>query len=142
MSTTYFDIRKALDTQLDAMSGVPPLAGWGFKYTPTKDTLFIRKELFSITTTKHGLGPTGYDGNAGIYALNIFGPMSESTGDINPMVMADKVADQFKINTRLVFNSTEVIINNLDLKPGRNNGDGWYQIPIDIFWTSTTTPRA
>ncbi|MCK5134135.1 MAG: hypothetical protein KAR40_18555, partial [Candidatus Sabulitectum sp.] len=55
--------------------------------------------------------------------------------------MADLIADRFKVDTQMTYNSVTVEVKTVSQKAARNNEDGWYQMPIEIVYYSFTARR-
>jgi len=106
---------------------------------PVKDTLWIRPSLLPADTSGATIGATtSTDLNIGIYQVDVFAPASE--GKNAAMVQADLIADHFKRDTELTYNSRKVTIKNVGQSPAQIDG-GWFQIPINIEYYSFTVER-
>lgn len=137
--SVYLDISAALDSNLNSMSGKPPIAWENVAYEPTPGTLFARPTLIPGDTTQASLGTSGTDENIGIYQIDIFAEAGQ--GKNEAVVMADTIADQFKRGTYLTYNSRTVRIVNASRQAMINNADGWAQLPVVITYISFTEPR-
>lgn len=135
----FLDISAALDTQLNTMSGLPPVAWENRGYTPVVGTLYIRPTLISGDVVQATLGDAGTDMNVGIYQVDIFAEAGK--GKNEALVMADKIADQFKRGTDLTYNSRTVRVRNVSRQVGINNVDGWFQVIVEISYISFTEAR-
>jgi len=136
--TVFLDISAALDDQLNDMTSLPPVAWENKEYEPTKDTLYLKPTILPGTVEATGLGATAQDESIGIYQVTVFGATGD--GKNETVVMADKVADQFKRGTYLTYNSRTVRIEQVR-RHGAVIVDGWYTITVDIHWTSFTEAR-
>ena len=137
--SVFLDISAALDTNLNAMVGKPPIAWENTSYEPVVGTLYARPTLIAGDVTQSTLGDSGTDMNLGIYQIDVFSEAGK--GKNEAIVMADLIADQFKRGTNLVYNSRTVRINSASRQVGINNADGWYQIIVEISYVSFTEAR-
>lgn len=137
--TIAYDIGYALDNQIESMTSAPPIAWENKVYKPIKGTLYIQPVNLPANTEGATIGGTeSTDETLGVYSINVFSPLGE--GKKEAVNMADTIADRFKRDTELTYNSHTVRINNVTIKQGRNDG-AWYQIPIDIQYQSFTARR-
>jgi len=137
--SVFTDISIALDTRLGTLSSSPPVAWPNHEYKPVKDTLWIRPSLLPADTTAATIGATtSTDLNIGIYQVDVFAPASD--GKSKAMIQADLIADHFKRDTELTYNSRTVVIKNVSQSPARIDG-GWFQVPVNIEYYTFTTER-
>lgn len=137
--SVFLDISAALDSNLNSMTGLPPVAWENRKYTPVMGTLYLRPTLLSGDTVQSTLGDSGTDMNVGIYQVDVFAEAGK--GKNAALVMADKVADQFKRGTDLAYNSRKVRVRNVSRRVGVNNTEGWYQVIVEVSYISFTEAR-
>ena len=136
MTTTFLDVSAALDNQLENMTGLPSVAWPNRKFTPSVGTIYIRPTQLMGDSV-----PATFDDdqNIGIYQIDIFAPAGGGKTDIQ--AMADLIADRFKPDTEMTYNNVIVKVKKASQKPARNNGDGWYQMPIEIVYYAFTVRR-
>jgi len=141
MSTSYYDIGRALDTRLSTMTGVSPIAWEGADYKPVDGTLYTRPTNVFGDTVQITLGDadTGKDETIGVYFIDIFAP--NGRGKKAGMQMADKVADRFRRRTNLVYNGTTVETTSVSVSAGNNEGNGWYKHQLIITYRVITGAR-
>jgi len=135
--TVFFDISAALDTQLNTMAGLPPVAWHNKKYTPVQGTLFIRPTLIPATTTAATIG-AGSDFSTGLYQIDIFSPADEGKNEAS--TMSDTIAEQFKRDTELTYNARTVTIRSASQRV-IGNSDGWYHYSVDVLYYAYTAKR-
>ena len=133
--TVFMDINAALDSRLNSMPGLPPVAWPNVEFCPTPGTMWVRPTILPGGTSG---ATTMTDEHIGIYRVDVFSPAG--TGKGSAIVMADSIADFFKPMTELTFNGRAVRC----LKVGIGNAvqdDEWYHVPVDITYLSHTIKR-
>lgn len=125
MASIFVDISAALDKHLNDMAGKPPIAWPNDGYTPVKDTLYARPTNLQGETAAE----TENDRTNGIYQIDVFAPSGDGKG--TAMAMADLIADRFKQDTEITYNSQTVRIKTCSYRPVDNSENGWYQIMIE-----------
>lgn len=135
MSTAFLDITAALDTRLNAMSGLPPVAWENLKYEPIKDTLYLLPSNIQNKT----LPVTEEDQTTGIYQIDIIAPVG--VGKNESIAMADTIANQFKQNTEFTYNGVTVRIEKFSMLLSEVIEQGWYRIRTKIDYHSFTARR-
>lgn len=137
--TVFYDISAALDTQLNAMSGLPPVAWENDSYIPVVGTLYLRATHIPADSLAATIGSSGIDDNIGVYQIDVFAPADE--GKYEAWIMADNIANQFKRDTDLLYNGRTVRITRASIGNANVSG-GWYQIPVVIVYQSYTAQRS
>lgn len=137
--SVFLDISAALDSRLNTMTSLPPVAWENKSYDPTLGTLYLRPTLIPADTIQATLGDSGTDQNSGIYQIDVFAEAGQ--GKNAAVVMADNIASHFKRGTDLTYNSRTVRIRSVSRQVAVNNADGWYQIPIEINYIAFTEAR-
>ena len=135
--TVFFDISAALDGNLNSMSSLPPVAWTNEQYTPTQGTLYLRPTLLPADSNAATIGD-GTDINIGIYQIDIFSPADEGKNEI--MLMSDTIAEQFKRDTVLTYNSRNITIRRTSQRYVGNFG-GWLHFAVDVEYYSFTGKR-
>lgn len=135
--TVFFDLSAALDTNLNTMTGLPPVAWQNIKYEPVNGTLYIRPTLLPADSTVATIG-TGTDINQGIYQIDIFSPLDE--GKNEAMLMSDTIAEQFKRDKELVYNGRTVVIRSTSQRI-MSNEDSWAHYMVEVVYYSYTGKR-
>lgn len=135
------DISAALDTHLNSMSGVPSLVAWeNLNVTPVVGTLWLRATNLQGDTVALTQGLTaGLDATVGVYQIDVFAEAGQ--GKNEAVVMSDTITDRFKMDTELTYNSRLVRITQVNRGIGRNDGNGYYHIPINIVYQAQTLRR-
>jgi len=137
--TVFADISNALDTRLNTLSPLPPVAWPNREYIPIVGTKWIRPALLPADTIAATIGDTSStDLNTGIYQVDIFTKAGEGKNDA--MVQADLIADHFKRDTELTYNAHTVVIKNVSQSPAQIN-NGWFQVPVNIEYYAFTAER-
>ena len=136
--SVFFDIQAALDSHLNNMPTLPPVAWENAGYEPTIGTLFIRPTILPADTVGATLGATGTDENFGVYQIDVFAEAGKAKNEA--VLMADRIADHFKPVTELLYNDRLIRCVTAS-RAASQIIDGWYQIPIDITYLSHTIKR-
>lgn len=134
----FLDVSAALDSRLNGMTDLPPVAWPNVAYEPTIGTLWLRPTLLPADTVAATLGSTGTDENLGVYQVSVFAP--SGTGKGAAVVMADAIAERFKPMTKLTYNGLLVRCVTASIGSAVQNGD-WYHVPVYINYLSHTTKR-
>lgn len=137
--SVFLDISAALDSNLNSMSSLPPVAWENRDYTPVVGTLYLRPTLIAGETVQATLGDSGTDNNTGIYQIDVFAESGK--GKNEAVVMADLIADQFKRGSDLIYNGRTVRTRNVSRQVGISNADGWYQVIVEVSYISFTEAR-
>ena len=128
MSTLFFNISAALDDRLDSMSGLPAVA-WGSKiYKPVIGTLYLRPTNIQGDTEAE----TNQDQTIGIYQVDVFSQAGK--GKKAALVMADKVADQFKQDTIFAYGGQNVRVINVSGRVISHNDEGWFHYMVEVTY--------
>lgn len=136
MSNYFLDVDGALNGHLFDMVGKPSIAWSNKTFEPVTGETYIRPTLLTGDTI-----PATFDDDMtdGVYQVDIF--TESGTGKKDIFEMADLIADQFAVDTQLTYGSVTVQIKTVNQKAARNNGDGWYQMPIEIVYYVFTARR-
>ena len=133
------DISAALDAHLNTMVGLPPVAWENRSYTPVVGTLYVRPtNLQGVTIASSQSASKGQDVTIGVYQIDVFAEAGEGKNDA--VTMADTIADQFKMDTELTYNSRLVRVASVS-RGTANTADGWYQIPVEIVYNAYSARR-
>ncbi len=139
----WLDTSAALDGHLSAMIGIPALIEFENQgnQNPIVGQLYLRATNLQGSTVIDTTGDTtiGTELTIGVYQIDIY---SESgKGKNESMVMADLLADRFKIDTTIDYNSAEVRVVEANRGTSFNNPDGWYQSIVEIVYESRNLRR-
>ena len=134
----FMNISAALDGKLNDMAGLPSVAWENKAFKPTKGTLYIRPTLLPGDTVGATVGSAGTDEHVGIYQVDVMGDSGK--GKNAAMVMADKIADQFKPVTELTYSGTVVRCVSVSRGAAKIDDDR-YMIPVTVTYLSFTTKR-
>ena len=137
--SVFLDISAALDAHLNTMVGLPPVAWENRSYTPVVGTLYVRPtNLQGVTIASSQSASKGQDVTIGVYQIDVFAEAGEGKNDA--VTMADTIADQFKMDTELTYNSRLVRVASVS-RGTANTADGWYQIPVEIVYNAYSARR-
>ena len=130
----YSDIRSALDSKLNSLSGLPSVAWENTKFDPTEGSTFLRPTVIPVISTMSGLN--GQQKNEGIYLVEIF--VDKGNGSKDLLELVDDIYDHFRSTTSLTANSTKVYIQAIERSPTRIEGS-WAICSVDISFFSYST---
>ena len=137
--SVFLDISAALDAHLNTMVGLPPVAWENRSYTPVVGTLYVRPtNLQGVTVASSQSASKGQDVTIGVYQIDVFAEAGEGKNDA--VTMADTIADQFKMDTELTYNSRLVRVASVS-RGAANTDDGWYQIPVEVVYNAYSARR-
>ena len=136
MANVFLNIGSALDKHLNDMVGKPDVAWENKKFKPVNGELYLRPTNIQGETTAI---TSGQDETIGIYQVDIFAPVGD--GKYEPLIMADKIANQFKQDSTLPYNSQLVKIRNVSRGTISNNDDGWLHIAVEITYYAFSDKR-
>ena len=134
----FLEISSALDTHLNTMGSVPPVAWENKEFKPTKDTLYLRAFILPGETVGAAVGAAGSDEHVGIYQVDVLAAIDG--GKNAAVVMADLVADRFKPVTLLTSGTTTVKCITVSRGPAYRD-EGRYVIPVTVRYLSLTAKR-
>lgn len=136
MSDIYANISAALDKNLNDMVGSPPVAWEGRKFTPENGTLYLRPTNIQGDTVAV---TNGQDETNGLYQIDIFAPADN--GKYELLLMADKLADQFKQDKELIYSTAKVRVLNVSRRVISNNDDGWLHMAVEVTYYTFSLKR-
>lgn len=140
MSTVFRDIAAALNTRLNRLAGAPPIAWENQGYAPHVGTAYIRPTLLPGDTRQATLGANGEDRTDGLYQVDVF--VEAGRGTDAAVSIADTIADHFARGADMAYNDVIVTITRAQRRGGVQTADGWYMIPVEIYFKSHTAARA
>lgn len=140
MATHQRDINAALDTATNELSIALsiPVAWDNVRYNPVDGQPFLRPTLLPAETEAIAISNTAEDEHTGIYQIDIFQPFNAGKKDV--IDMADSIADKFKRNTNLAYNSINVRVRNVSIGALRIEGS-WASISVEVSYRSFTAAR-
>lgn len=131
MSSIYPIIRAALETNLNTIVGLPPVAWENITYEPITGQSYIRAKL--IPTRREpavrGLSPQMY--YQGVLRLDCYVPSGNgpSAGDD----IADTIMEAFEATTTVSSGGFDVSLRYAEREMAEQDGP-FYTIPVNIGW--------
>lgn len=136
MSTTsYIDIRAALEQRLTAMPGIPAVAWENKGYDPVKGVPFLAPSILWAESSQAEIGTEGRNWETGIFQITMNYPTNQGPGPT--ATMAGLIREWFKRGTELSANGVTVKIKKAYLGPVGVTAVGISQ-PISIVFFSHT----
>lgn len=123
----FTDISNALDSRLNTMAGLPPVAWPNTEYTPTEGVLYLRANNLPNDASTIDQGYTEQHG--GIYQVDVIAPLDK--GRLSAETMADNIADHFSSSRLLTSGSVSVHIRATTRRTASRDG-AFYFLPVFI----------
>ncbi len=123
----FLNISGALDEHLSNMVGLPPVAWENICYTPQKGTLYIQPlnvQGVTVPVTQDN------DQTIGVYTIEIYSPSGEGKNEIT--AMSDTLANHFKQDTKITFNTQELSVKTVSRNAANNVYNGWLNMAVDV----------
>lgn len=131
MASIYDDIRAALESTLNSVTGLPSIAWENVQFNPTTGQSYVKPRL--IPTRREpavrGTNPQMY--YQGIFRVDCYVP--EGAGPAAGDDLADKVIDAFEAATDVSYGGTIVSIRYAEREQADIDGP-FYMIPVIIGW--------
>lgn len=131
MASIYDDIRAALETKLNSVSGVPSIGWENLQFSPTTGQPYVKPRLLPTRREPavRGLNPQMY--YQGVFRVECYVP--EGNGPAAGDDLADKVIDAFEAATDVSYSGTIVSIRYAEREAAEIDGP-FYMIPVNIGW--------
>jgi hypothetical protein len=127
------NIREALESTLDAMTGIPEIVWENMHYEPTIGTPYL-EVLFSPNNRRNAcVGVNSPIYNGGLFFIDLFYPENEGPQDADSV--AESILTAFEAGSILTANSTTVHIRFAKRDEALRDSP-WYHVPITISWYS------
>lgn len=131
MASIYDNIRAALETTLNSVSDLPPVAWENVNFSPNTGTSFVKPRL--VPTRREpavrGTNPQMY--YQGVFQVDCY--VSEGNGPAAGDDLADSIIDAFEAATDVSYGSTFVSIRYAERDMAQQDGP-YYMIPVRIGW--------
>lgn len=131
MASIYDDIRAALETKLNSVSGVPSISWENLQFSPTTGQPYVKPRLLPTRREPavRGLNPQMY--YQGVFRVECYVP--EGNGPAAGDDLADKIIDAFEAATDVSYGGTIVSIRYAERESAEIDGP-FYMIPVNIGW--------
>ena len=131
MASIYDDIRAALETKLNSVSGVPSISWENLQFSPTTGQSYVKPRLLPTRREPavRGLNPQMY--YQGVFRVECYVP--EGNGPAAGDDLADKIIDAFEAATDVSYGGTIVSIRYAERESAEIDGP-FYMIPVNIGW--------
>jgi len=131
MASIYDDIRAALETKLNSVSGVTSIGWENLQFSPTTGQPYVKPRLLPTRREPavRGLNPQMY--YQGVFRVECYVP--EGNGPAAGDDLADKVIDAFEAATDVSYSGTIVSIRYAEREAAEIDGP-FYMIPVNIGW--------
>ena len=130
--STYAIIQSLLDTQLQSLSGLPPLQLENTVNIGKTGVSFSRATLLPAAKSQASVGISGQDLIRGIYQVDLFVPQDTGSASVN--ALADSVVDHFPRGLALASGEVVVHINTASRLTG-GRMEPFYSVPVQVQWS-------
>lgn len=127
----YNDIRVALDSRLNALSGLPDVDWENVGLDPVSSEEWVQARLAPAQTRPAVAGPNPTERYNGTYLINIFWPSYE--GPKQAEDLARRIKEQFPPGDVLTNNGVRVRIRYSEQQQAIQDPP-YYQIPVVVSW--------
>lgn len=136
MANIFLNISAALNKNLNDMVGKPSIAWENKNFTPVDGELYLlpmnqQGDTVAVTATQ--------DETIGVYSIGIFSKAGE--GNNESLVMADKLADQFKQDKVMTYGSQDVRVRNVSRTLFNTDSNGWLHMTVDVTYYAHSNRR-
>ena len=131
MASIYDNIRAALETKLNNVSGVPSIGWENLQFSPTTGQSYVIPRLLPTRREPAVMGPNPQMYYQGVFRVICYVP--EGNGPSAGDDLADKIIEAFEAATDVTYNSTIVSIRYAERESADIDGP-FYMIPVNIGW--------
>lgn len=131
MASIYDNIRAALETKLNSVSGVPSIAWENLQFSPTTVQSYVVPRLLPTRREPAVMGTNPQMYYQGVFRVNCYVPKDKGPADGDDL--ADKIIEAFEAATDVSYNGTIVSIRYAEREPADIDGP-FYMIPVNISW--------
>lgn len=125
--TLYTDIRGALVTQLQTVTGLPALAHEGVPYTPVVGTPFVSYAVVAASARPRTLGTNHLILHEGTFEVSVVYPSEDGIGAAE--AMADAIKAKFTADTTVTQGANTVRFRYAERRQALTQTD-WNRIPV------------
>lgn len=132
MTSSMANIRQALETHLNNMSGKPAIDWENVGFNSTDNNPFIQVVFQPVASPAVTIGANPVCRHKGLFNLLLCYPAN--AGPQAADAMTDLIMTRFKAGTALTANSQPVTIQACERISAPSTNGIWYQVPINITW--------
>lgn len=131
MASIYDNIRAALETKLNSVSGIPSIGWENLQFSPTTGQPYVKPRLLPTRREPavRGINPQMY--YQGVFRVECYVP--EGNGPAAGDDLADKIIEAFEAATDVNYSGTIVSIRYAEREAAEIDGP-FYMIPVNIGW--------
>ncbi len=133
MASIYPEIRAALETQLNNISGLPSIGWENWDFEPTTGQSCVKPRLLPTRRepAHSGLKPQTY--YQGLFVVDCYVPSGGQLGPAAADALADKIIDAFEATTDITTANCDIRIRYAEREQGRPEGSH-FVVPVLISW--------
>lgn len=129
MADVTKDIRRAFETTLNAISGIPVIAWENVSIDPETDSPYIEPRLVPTIRRPAVRGPNPQMYYQGYYLVDVYAPKDKGPDEAD--TIASTIIDTFEATTDITYNSVEVSIRYAERDLGIKEGS-FYKISVRL----------
>jgi hypothetical protein len=133
---SYKDIRVALESTLNSISGLPDINWENINFTPQTGQSWIRARVLPQTRQPAQRGPSPQMRYTGIYELLVYTPANQSPQEAENI--CEVLINNFEATSDIVTDDVRVSIRSAEREVGITDSP-WYYVPVVINWYAYTT---
>lgn len=127
------DIRRALETHLATMPGVPAVAWENAKFTPPSGQPWVQARMIYAEPANEVLGCTRHR-ERGILQVDVYYPVQN--GSSSCQTQSDTIRARFARGTRLTHAGQSVLIDKTPSKATIGADGAWYRVAVSIPYSA------
>lgn len=131
MTSLYQDIRNALQTRLETVTGLPETVYEGVSYAPVPGTPFIASALVPAAARPVTMGQDHLILHEGTFEIAVSYPSGVGTGSAE--AMADAIKAVFTAESVLTVGANNIRIRYSERRQALIDSD-WIRIPVSVGW--------
>jgi hypothetical protein len=131
MASIYDNIRAALETKLNNVSGVPSIGWENLQFSPTTGQSYVVPRLLPTRREPAVMGTNPQMYYQGVFRVVCYVP--EGNGPATGDDLADKIIEAFEAATDISYGGTTVSIRYAERESADIDGP-FYMIPVNIGW--------
>jgi len=127
------DIRAALESKLNNMSGIPTIAWENWTFDPPTNQSYIAPRLLFTRREPSVTGPNPQIYYRGVFVVDCYVPSGGQLGPSTADSLAESILNEFEASTDINTSSCDVHIRTAEREQGRTEG-AFYMVPVLISW--------
>jgi len=127
------DIRAALETKLNNISGLPDVAWENWNFDPKANESYVTPRLLPTRREPSHTGPNPQIYYRGLFVVDCYVPSGGQVGPSEADTLAETIINEFEATTDITTAKCNIHIRNAEREQGRTKGSH-YMVPVLISW--------